>query len=116
MTILYTWKIEALDCIPEEFGQTDVVILAHWRLLGTDTVVVNETPVVYTESVYGVQMVQPYVEGQAFTPYENLTQAQVISWVQDALGIQLILTYEQQIAQKIIDKISPSVIQPELPW
>ena len=30
----YTWKIEALDCIPSADGQTNVVSTIHWTAKG----------------------------------------------------------------------------------
>ena len=36
MANAYTWVIEAMNCVPQEDGQTDVVITVHWRLNGTD--------------------------------------------------------------------------------
>ena len=60
----------------------------------------------------------PLPVGDNFTPYEDLTEAQVIQWVQDGLGIVGIdetkVIIEQQI-NSIIATPYPPIPQP-LPW
>jgi hypothetical protein len=51
-----------------------------------------------------------------FTPYEDLTLAQVVGWVQDALGENQVASYEANVAQQIADQIDPPVVAPPLPW
>jgi hypothetical protein len=51
-----------------------------------------------------------------FTPYADLTEAQVIGWVQDAMGEEVVAGYEANVAQQIADQINPPVVTPPLPW
>lgn len=107
MTITNTWSVVQMDCYPEADGETDVVFTVHWTLTGTDGT--------YTGSVYGSQGVA--VDAAApFTPYADLTQDQVIGWVQDAMGAEQVTAYEDNVAQQIADQINPSVVTPDLPW
>jgi hypothetical protein len=96
-----------MDAYPEYEGEADVVFTVHWTLTGTD-----ET---YVGSVYGSVGVS-LDEGATFTPYEDLTEAQVIGWVQDALGAEQVAAYEANVAQQIADQIDPPVVTPPLPW
>jgi hypothetical protein len=96
-----------MDAYPEYEGEADVVFTVHWTLIGTD-----ET---YVGSVYGSVGVS-LDEGATFTPYEDLTEAQVIGWVQDALGAEQVAAYEANVAQQIADQIDPPVVTPPLPW
>jgi hypothetical protein len=107
MTITNTWNVTQMDAYPEYEGETDVVFTVHWTLTGTD-----ET---YVGSVYGSVGVS-LDEGATFTPYEDLTEAQVIGWVQDALGAEQVAAYEANVAQQIADQIDPPVVTPPLPW
>jgi hypothetical protein len=107
-----TWSIEQLSCYPQELGETDVVFSAAWRVNGVDDT--SGTPLYAT--VYGSQGVAPYTEGQPFTPYADLTQAQVIGWVQDAMGAEQVAAINANIEQQIESQVNPTVVTPPLPW
>jgi hypothetical protein len=107
MAITNTWSVVQMDAYPELDGETDVVFTVHWTLNGTDGT--------YNGSVYGSVGVSTSSSG-AFTPYADLTEAQVISWVQDALGEEQVLSYEANVAQQIDNQINPPVVTPPLPW
>jgi hypothetical protein len=107
MPITNTWAVVQMDCYPELDGETDVVFTVHWTLTGTEAG--------FTGSVYGSVGVT-IDEGSTFTPYEDLTEAQVIGWVQDALGDEQVAAYEANVAQQINDQVVPPVVTPPLPW
>ena len=96
-----------MDAYPELDGETDVVFTVHWTLNGTDGT--------YNGDVYGSQGIT--IDHDApFTPYASLTQAQVVGWVQDALGEEQVASYEANVAQQIANQINPPVITHPLPW
>lgn len=107
MTTTYTWNVQQMDCYPEAEGDTDVVFCVHWTLTGTDGT--------YFCSVYGSQHVTLDPEAP-FTPYADLTQDQVIGWVQAAMGEEQVAACEANVAQQIENQINPPVIRPALPW
>lgn len=107
MTITNTWLIQQMDCYPEAEGETDVVFSVHWVLSATDGT--------YSGGVYGSVGVT-YEAGTPYTAYDQLTEAQVIGWVQDALGTEQVAAYEFNVAQQINDQIDPPVVTPPLPW
>lgn len=107
MTITNTWAVVQMDAYPEYEDETDVVFNVHWTLVGTDGT--------YSGSVYGSVGVT-LDEGSTFTPYADLTEAQVIGWVQAALGEEQVASYEANVAQQIADQIDPPVVTPPLPW
>lgn len=107
MTTTYNWTVVQMQAYPEMDGEADVVFVVHWVLNGTDGT--------YNGSVYGTVGVT-LDAGAAFTPYEDLTEAQVIGWVQDALGEEQVAAYEANVAQQIEDQINPPVVTPPLPW
>lgn len=107
MTITNTWAVIEMDCYPEEDGEMDVVFNVHWTLTGTDGT--------YTGYVYGTQSVS--IDPDApFTPYADLTQAQVIGWVKDAMGEEQVASLEANVAEQIANQVNPPVVTPALPW
>jgi hypothetical protein len=103
-----TWLIEQMSCIPQEEGQTDVVISVAWRVNGTDGT--------YSATVYGSQTLNPYTPKSPFTPYADLTQEQVIGWVQDVMGEEQVAKIIANIEQQIENQVNPPIVTPPLPW
>jgi len=103
----YQWNIQALDCKSQEKGVTDVVMIAHWTVSAT-----NGT---YTSSAYGTQSFT-FDKAKPFTPYADLTQEQVILWVQEGMGIDAVTALQQNLDKQIENQINPPIIQPPLPW
>jgi hypothetical protein len=96
-----------MDAYPELDGETDVVFTVHWTLNGTDGT--------YAGGVYGSVGVS--VDPDApFVPYADLTEAQVIGWVKDALGEDAVVAYEANVAEQITNQNNPPVVNPPLPW
>ena len=99
-----SWIIERLLVKPIEGSNPDVVITADWRCNGTD-----ET---YSGTCYGSCSFQP--PSGEFTPYEDLTEQQVLDWC-FANGVDQ-AAIEANVTQQINDQINPPVIAPPLPW
>lgn len=105
--ITNTWLIQQMDCYPEQDGLTDVVFTVHWRLNATDGT--------YTGTVYGTVGVSLDPDAP-YTPYDKLTEEQVVGWVQAALGKEQVVAYEANAAQQIENQVNPPVVAPPLPW
>ena len=105
MTTTTTWTVTAMDAYPQEDGNTDVVFNVHWTCSGTDGT--------YSGSVYSTCSVPLSGEG-TFTPYQDLTQSQVLGWIW-ANGVDQTAT-EAAVDQQIQNQINPPIIQPPLPW
>jgi len=102
MTIL--WIIERLLVKPTEGSLTDVVITADWRCNGTQDQ--------YSGTCYGSCSFAP--PSGEFTPYPDLTEAQVLGWCY-ANGVDK-TAIEANVTQQIENQINPPVIAPPLPW
>ena len=107
MSITNTWVIEQMTCYPTYEGQTDVVFNVSWR--------VNATDGTYYATAYGTQGVT-YVAGSPYTPYDDLTQSQVVGWVQTAMGPEQVASIEANLAKQIDNLINPPAVTPPLPW
>jgi hypothetical protein len=102
MTII--WLIERLLVKPTEGSLTDVVITADWRCNGTD-----ET---YSGTCYGSCSFAPPTG--SFTPYEDLTQDQVLQWCYEN-GVDK-TAIEANVTLQIENQINPPVVTLPLPW
>lgn len=102
-----TWNVVQMDAYPEKDGKQDVVFTVHWNLTGVDGD--------YNGYVYGSVGVTLDPEAP-YTPYENLTQDQVIGWVKSALGDEQVAEYEANVQAQIDQKKNPTVVTPPLPW
>jgi hypothetical protein len=103
----YNWTINAMDCVPQEDGKTDVVVTAYWNVSATDGT--------YTTSAYGSQSFT-YDAGKAFIPYASLTKDEVVGWVQVGMGIDAVTKLQENLDQQIANQINPPIVTPPLPW
>jgi len=102
--ITINWIIERLLVKPTEGTLTDVVITADWRCNGS-----QES---FSGTCYGSCSFAPPSEN--FTPYEDLTQDQVLNWC-FANGVDQ-SAIEANVSLQIENQINPPVIAPPLPW
>ena len=110
MTIL--WLIERLLTKPTEGSNTDVVITADWRCNGSETTGSGDTEQTFSGTCYGSASFAPPTE--AFTPYPDLTEQQVLGWC-FANGVDQ-TAIEANVSAQIADQINPPIIAPPLPW
>ena len=106
MAITYTWTINEMFSYPQADGYKNVVFGAAYTLTGVDGD--------HSASQSG-QVPFPAPDAD-FTPYADLTQDQVIAWVQQALTPEGVSALESQIAQMINEQINPTVVVNPLPW
>lgn len=107
MSITTQWIILSLECKPAVDDLTNVVQTVHWTVNGT-----NGT---YSGSAYGAVNI-PEADPASFTPYESLTEAEIIAWVKSLLGEETVAAYETSVAKQIIVQQVPPMIKPPLPW
>ena len=100
-----TWVIERLDCVPQTAEGADYVVTAYWRCSGVDAD--------YSGTVYATTSF-PVVQGPSFTPYADLTEAQVLGWVW-ANGVDKDAT-EAAVEGQIEAQKNPPIVAPKLPW
>ena len=107
----YNWAVNSMSCYPQAEGQTDVVFLVYFSVSKTATV--NNDPYL---SVANGSATLTYVAGSAYTPYDQLTQDQVLGWVQSALGEDGVADYEAQVDAQIESVMNPPVVTLPIPW
>ena len=104
----WVWEVSSLYTLPQVDQQTDVVVSATYTVTGTDG----------TASASYTSTQQFTYTGGSFTPFADLTQDQVIGWVQEAIGQAGIDNIQEFIQTQVNEKENPipePTIQP-LPW
>lgn len=105
MAITYTKVINQLTCYSEVDGETDVVFTINWTLFGNEGTL-------SASGYYGTSV--PLNTGEPFIPYADLTQEQVLAWIDEYTDPTLMASYYQYIADKIEEQ--KIVVTPPLPW
>jgi hypothetical protein len=100
----YKWVIAQLDTAPSEDGLTDVVKTIHWRYQAQDAE--------YFADVYGSMACATPSETD-FTAYPDLTEDQVISWLEAGNDVDALKTY---LDAQIETKKNPPIVNLPLPW
>ena len=106
MATVYTWAVNQMYTV--DTPDPGFVCNVLWTLTGDQGGTVAS---IGGNNTFTVQ------EGP-FTPYNQLTEAQVLGWVQDALGPQGIANFEANVQGQINSILNPPV-SPEnqpLPW
>lgn len=102
--INYKWVIAQLDTAPSVDNLTDVVKTVHWIYQATDAD--------YSASVYGT-MACATPSDTDFTAYPDLTEDQVISWLEAGLDVDAL---KASLDQQIEDQKNPPIVNLPLPW
>ena len=111
MSATITWRVGTMECYPTYQQEKDVAFTVHWDCLGSETV----NNITYNGRVYGSTGVT-YHSGSEFTPYNQLTQDQVLGWVWDSMGIEQKTNCENSVQTQINNQINPPVVILPLPW
>jgi hypothetical protein len=112
MSATITWVIEWMQTTPTTATPPETVITAGWRCNGVQVEGSGDTAKTYNATTYSTCSF-PAPEG-TFTPYAQLTQAQVLGWIW-ANGVDQTAT-EAAVAQQIANQVNPPVVTPALPW
>ena len=107
MSLVYTWQFASLDVVFDKDGMQDVVQTIHWILKAQDGD--------YVSSCYGtVGVGKP--DSQSFTPYQQLTEAEVQAWTEQAMGQERVDQYKTDLAGKIEEQKAPKRGPLPMPW
>ena len=107
MAITYIDNINSMTSYPQYEAQKDVVFQVAWVKSGTDGTY-------WWSASASCDVV--YEAGAPFTPYEQLTQDQVLAWVYEATPPEQIANMEASIADNIAIQADPPTVTLPLPW
>ena len=100
------WQIEWMRCVPQVAGVENLVVECGWRATATEGA--------HSASGYGSCTWQQPESAEGFTPYNELTEDQVLGWVYGS-GVDRTAT-EAALTKQVNDLINPPIVQPALPW
>jgi hypothetical protein len=106
--INYSWTISSLETAPSLDNLTDVVRVIHWRYSATE-VDGDKTYQAETYSTFTCSEPSP----NDFTAYPDLTEADVISWLESGLNVEAM---QESLANQIADLKNPKIVSLPLPW
>lgn len=104
----YTWVVKALYTETID-GHQDYVVIALYDLIGVDG---EYSSSISDSARFSTESVDPFI------PYEDLTEADVVGWIQQTLGADGVANYEASIQGQIDSQINPPVVpvNTPLPW
>jgi len=105
MTTVYTRTIKTLPAYKEIDGNTDVVFSVNWLLIGTDGNFL---------ATWNLSTEVPYVAGEPFIPYADLTEVEVNAWIDQYTPPEAIASAKEYIQKNI--ETQQAVNTPPLPW
>jgi hypothetical protein len=91
--------------LPQEAGQTDVVVNVNYLVTGVDGA--NTADIGFSQQ-FTIQ------QGGSFTPYADLTEAQVVGWADPQTVSNMQACVQGQIDSMINPPVSPT--SQALPW
>jgi hypothetical protein len=121
MANTYTWKIKQLECATSLMGNQNVVVKVYWVCEGaSDQVKKEKNDFGYEFDVITTAKMENAISiefaGGDFTPFEKLTETQVIDWVKSGLGDAGIAETLAVIDADIQAKLNPPIVKMNVPW
>ena len=107
MAIVYTWSVKEINTIPSENDLESVVKVVHWNVRGVD----GEMSAELNGSI-ALNKPDPL----NFLPFEEVTEADVISWVKSTIGEDMTNAAEADVAAQILYKTQQKPVVAPLPW
>jgi hypothetical protein len=107
-TTEFSWVISQLNCAVESEGLSNVINVIHWRYNATQ---VDGDKTWFAETYGATSVAQP--NPQNFIPYADVTEAEVISWLEEILPIDAM---QASLEANINLQINPKEVTLPLPW
>lgn len=110
MTMTYTWKVTDLKIQDVTPDRPKAVVQTYWEKHGTDE---NGNTGFFAGATPFT--VDPTDDSGPFIPFEQLTEADVLSWIQ----AQVVGAYEEHVNERIQQNINENmnlVVEASLPW
>jgi len=107
MTIKFTTTITSMEAYPLYEAVPLYVFRVYWNYEGDDGK--------FSTAMQGSTDI-PASDPQSATPYADLTQEQVMGWVQTYTPAWMWAEYTDKISAWITAQYTPAVVNPPLPW
>jgi len=107
MSITYDLTITNMNCYSKYNDLPMVVFDIQWMYKGTDGT--------YSSFITDRTSI-PFNDSSEFKEYKDLTQDEVILWIQEYTDPSIFTEAEQFIAEQIDQMANPPILNPKLPW
>jgi hypothetical protein len=104
MATTYEWNVNTMCVAPSADGLTDVVKSVQWKLRAN-----NGTQ--FIEAFDSIELGPP--SSETFIQFNNLTQQEVISWVESKIDVNKI---KQDLQERLDMLANPPIIVKQAPW
>ena len=104
----YNWNCKTVDAYPQDGEYTDLVYNVHWIVTGVSDEL-NPEGVAYSATNIGTQTLD-VSDVTDFIPFEDLTNEQVVTWTQSAMGAEQVASIEASIQSQIDSLITPTTV------
>lgn len=106
--IKFKWVISQLNCAVESDGLPNVINTIHWRYQATQ---IDGDKTWFAETYGSSNVSQP--NPQNFIPYADVTEAEVIGWLEQILPVS---DMQSSLEANINLQINPVEVTLPLPW
>jgi len=111
MAITKTWEIKELEIRDSLLGMNNVVTSIVWCVKVSNDGVDGTTPI--NIILNGIAHLD--LPNDTFTPYEQITQEQAMSWLMNSLGPEA-KKWELEAVSQVIAASNTNATRPQLPW
>jgi hypothetical protein len=108
MTISIVWKVDKIECQVGHYGIDRFISKIWYSVTATGT----DGEISATGATEGFASIQPI--GDEFSQLDDLTEAQVVSWLWDN-GVDRV-SAETEVTRQVNEKLYPAVIIIDSPW
>ena len=112
MSLTYTWELTGMK-LQSGDGVTNAVVQTYWKCTGWSADLPDFKGTFSGATPFDITTIEP----DNFTPYEQLTEAQVLGWIKSATASYMDHINEQ-IEKQIAQQIAPEteVNEGDFPW
>lgn len=123
--ITFNYVVTSMLSYPEYQSETDVVFEILFNYVGSDIVTIQSLDPITKQPIYinkkftsqiSGNVDVTYKAGETFTPYYQLTQSQVIGWIEATVNPDIVAAWQTLITNNINNQINPTEQQLPLPW
>ena len=106
----YDWNCKTVDAYVEQNNEADVVYNVHWIVTGVSDIEDPNSPNTFYQSTSIGTQTLDVSEITNFIPFDQVTNAEVVTWTQEAMGAEQVTAIEAGIASQIESLIHPTTI------
>ena len=123
--ITFEYVVTSMLSYPQYESEKDVVFKVYFDYIGLETLdiqsldPITRQPVTIQRSFTSTissDIDLTYQSGTPFTPYEQLTNSQVVGWIESSIDPEVVSAWQTVITNNINEQINPTEQQLPLPW